>query len=139
AERTVLQKGTNQPIPTEQLIYETSVILGFPAVSISQVNVHGSHPSRWQSSRSRSNAPRSRSQSGCGWRDHGGGHVGSKKKGNSSPTGSPRVGVVRPVASAPGIPRTESAPGPVPGTNRYGPQICSAICSGVGPAAEGVP
>jgi hypothetical protein len=45
---------------TGQMIYETSVMRESPALSISQVSVHGSHPSRWHSSRSRSNVPRSR-------------------------------------------------------------------------------
>ena len=90
--------------------YGISTLLS-PSGSTSQVTTHGSQPSRRHSSRSRTTVPRSRRQFSYGCCDQDGGCVGSRKNGSSSPTGSPLVGVVRPVGSAPGTPRTGSAPG----------------------------
>ena len=60
-----------------------------PVMSTSAVRGHGSQPFRRQYSRSLTTVPRSFCQFSCGWLDHDGGRVGLRKKGSSSPTGSP--------------------------------------------------
>lgn len=70
--------------------------------------------------------------------DHGGGLIGSRTNGSDSPTGIPMVGVLRPMSSASGTPRTGSAPGPVPRRNFKGNQTNAATSSGLGPLANGL-
>jgi hypothetical protein len=105
-------------MPNPQTSYGTSTVTGGLSASTSHGRDHGSHPSRTQSSCSRSTVPRSRRQFSTGCWDHDGGIVGSRKNGSDSPTGRPPVGVARPVASAPRMGPDGEAPGPVPGINR---------------------